>query len=147
LHSTAFNNICGRRSVLFEDEKELYKYSHGQVHGKKYAHFPEVVVFPKTAPEISALMKLANREKIPITPRGAGSGLSGGAVPVYGGILLALERMDKIIEIDTDKLMAVVEPVVVTNKLDEVLKDYGLFFAGYPTLKLLKQPFPFYLWL
>jgi glycolate oxidase len=125
-------NICGRRFVLFEDKKRLYKYSHDQVPEKKYAHFPEVVVFPKTAAEISDLLKLANREKIPITPRGAGSGLSGGAVPVYGGILLSLERLDKIIEIDTDNLMAVVEPGVVTNKLDEALKDYGLFFAGYP---------------
>jgi glycolate oxidase len=69
---------------------------------------------------------------IPITPRAAGSGLSGGAVPIYGGILLSVERMDAIIEIDDQNLMAVVEPGVITNKLDERLRDYGLFFAGYP---------------
>jgi glycolate oxidase len=62
---------------------------------------PEVVVLPKTELEISVIMKLANREKIPVTPRAAGSGLSGGAVPIYGGILLSVERMNKILEIDT----------------------------------------------
>ena len=69
---------------------------------------------------------------IPITPRAAGSGLSGGAVPIFGGILLSVERMNNIIEIDDENLMAVVEPGVVTNQLDEALIDHGLFFAGYP---------------
>ena len=124
--------ICGDDFVIFDDLKKLKKYSHDQVPGQKYAHMPEAAVLPKTAGEISAIMKLANREKIPVTPRGAGSGLSGGAVPVYGGILLSVERMDEIIEIDRQNLMAVVEPGVVTNKLDEVIKDLGLFFAGYP---------------
>ena len=124
--------ICGGDFVIFDDVKRLKKYSHDQVPEQKYAHMPEVAVLPKTADQISAIMKLANREKIPVTPRGAGSGLSGGAVPVYGGILLSVERMDEIIEIDTQNLMAVVEPGVVTNQLDEVIQDLGLFFAGYP---------------
>jgi glycolate oxidase len=93
---------------------------------------PEVAILPKTAREIAQVVKLANRERIPITPRAAGSGLSGGAVPIYGGILLSVERMNEIIEVDDKNLMAVVEPGVVTNKLDERLQDLGLFFAGYP---------------
>lgn len=124
--------ICGAPHVYADDEKKLRKYSHDQVPEEKYAHRPEVVVMAKTAAEIAAIMKLANRENIPVTPRAAGSGLSGGAVPIYGGILLSIERMDRIIEIDSQNLMAVVEPGVVTNKFDQALGPYGLYFAGYP---------------
>jgi glycolate oxidase len=128
----SLEGICGKQHVIYENEKTLQKYSHDQIPEKKYAHMPEVVVMPRTAEEISEILKLANRENIPVTPRAAGSGLSGGAVPIYGGILLSVERMDNIIEIDAQNLMAVVEPGVVTNKFDEALKAYGLFFAGYP---------------
>jgi glycolate oxidase len=77
-------------------------------------------------------MQLANREMIPVTPRGAGSGLSCGAVPVHGGILLSLERMDRILEIDAENMVVVVEPGVVTNEINEAVGEYGLFYAGYP---------------
>ena len=123
--------ICGDAFVLFDDDKKLVKYSRDKV-PEAHGHMPEVVVLPKTTREIAEIVKLANREMIPITPRAAGSGLSGGAVPIYGGILLSIERMNDILEIDDKNLMAVVEPGVVTNKLDEVLRKYGLFFAGYP---------------
>ncbi len=123
--------ICGEAFVYFDDEKKLAKYSRDKV-PEEYGHMPEVVVLPKTAQEIAAVVRLANREMIPITPRAAGSGLSGGAVPIYGGILLSIERMNNIIEVDVKNLMAVVEPGVVTNKLDDALREYGLFFAGYP---------------
>ena len=124
--------ICGADWVICDNEKTLQKYSHDQIPEQRYAHMPEVVVMPQSAGEIAAIMKLANREMIPVTPRAAGSGLSGGAVPVFGGILLSIERMNRILEIDDQNLMAVVEPGVVTNKLDEALQEYGLFFAGYP---------------
>ena len=123
--------ISGEAFVYLDDEKKLEKYSRDKT-PEQYGHMPEVVVLPKTAREIAQVVKLANREKIPITPRAAGSGLSGGAVPIYGGILLSIERMDNILEVDDQNLMAVVEPGVVTNKLDEVLQGHGLFFAGYP---------------
>jgi glycolate oxidase len=77
-------------------------------------------------------MKLANRERVPVTPRGAGSGLSGGAVPLFGGIVLLCDRMNEILEVDTENMMAVVEPGVVTADINERLKDLGLFYAGYP---------------
>lgn len=125
------HNICGTEAVLV-DEKALDRYSRDQVAEKKYAHAPEVVVTPENAAQIIEILHLANREKIPVTPRGAGSGLSGGAVPLYGGICLSIERMNRILEIDRENLVAVVEPGVVTNKLDAALKEYGLFFAGYP---------------
>jgi glycolate oxidase len=93
---------------------------------------PEAVVKPETAQQVSQILKLANRERIPVTPRGAGSGLSCGAVPIYGGIVLSVERMNRILEIDRENLVAVVEPGVVTNDINDAVEAYGLFYAGYP---------------
>lgn len=123
--------IVGERFVI-TDEEDMEAYSHDEVAEEEYFCMPEVVVKPQTADEISRIIKLANREKIPVTPRGAGSGLSGGAVPVYGGIVLSVERMNEILEIDEENMMAVVEPGVVTNEINEKIEDMGLFYAGYP---------------
>ena len=89
-----------KKNVVFADDRALQKYSHDQVPEDKYARLPEVAVLPKTELEISAIMNPANREKIPVTPRAAGSGPSDGAVPIYGGILLSVERMNQILERD-----------------------------------------------
>ncbi len=124
--------IVGAKYVIYEDKEKLEPYSHDEIPGKEYAHIPEAVVRPRTAEEIAAIMKLANRKKIAVTPRGAGSGLSGGAVPIYGGIVIAMDRMNKILELDVKNMMLVVEPGVVTNEINEFLKEYGLFYAGYP---------------
>lgn len=129
---SALQLICGRENVIFENHKKLQQYSHDKVPEPNYAHMPEVIVMPTSAAETAAVMRLANEHMIPVTPRAAGSGLSGGAVPIHGGILLSVERMNRILEIDSANLMAVVEPGVVTNKLDEALSEFGLFFAGYP---------------
>jgi len=107
-------------------------YSHDETAGESYRHMPEVVVKPRTAEEIAGVVKLANRCRIPVTPRGAGSGYSGGAVPVFGGILLSLERMNEILEIDAENMMVVVEPGVVTSEINEKIQGLGLWYAGYP---------------
>ena len=125
-------SVVGEKYVIYDDVEKLEAYAHDEVADPAFAHMPDVVIKPATAEEISAIMKLANRELIPVTPRGAGSGLSGGAVPVYGGIVLSVERMNRILEIDRDNLVVVVEPGVVTNVINEILKDDGLFYAGYP---------------
>ena len=125
-------NILGERYVIYKEEDKLENYSHDEIADMKYAHMPDVAVKPQNAREIAAIMKLANEEKIPVTPRGAGSGLSGGAVPLYGGIVMLFDRMNKILEIDKTNLMAVVEPGVITNELNEMIEEDGLFFAGYP---------------
>ena len=125
------NDIVGEQHVVTDAEK-MEPYSHDEVADEKYAHMPDVVVKPATAQEIAAIVKMANEKRIPITPRGAGSGLSGGAVPQFGGILLSVERMNKILEIDEKNMMVVVEPGVVTNEINEKVQEYGLFFAGYP---------------
>jgi len=123
--------IVGEGFVLTDAEK-VEPYSHDEGVDKSQVRLPEAVIRPRTAEEIAAVMRLANRERIPVTPRGAGSGLSGGAIPIYGGIVLSLERMNEIIEIDADNMMAVVEPGVVTNDINEAVKEHGLFYAGYP---------------
>jgi glycolate oxidase len=123
--------IVGPRFVV-TDPAKMEPYSHDEVAGAEHAHLPEAVAKPLTAEEVAAVVKLANRRRIPVTPRGAGSGLSGGAVPVYGGIVLSLERMNHILEVDQENMMAVVEPGVVTNDINERLAPVGLFYAGYP---------------
>jgi len=124
--------LVGPRYVLYGDAEKLEPYSHDEIPDPHYAHMPEAVVRPRTAEEIAAIMKLANRERIPVTPRGAGSGLSGGAVPVHGGIVLLCDRMNEILEIDRQNMVAVVEPGVVTAEINERIAADGLFYAGYP---------------
>ena len=124
--------IVGEKYIIYNDAESLEAFSHDEIPGSKYRHMPEAVVRPQTAQEIAEIMKLANREMIPVTPRGAGSGLSGGAVPVYGGIVVLVDRMNKIIEIDEKNMMITLEPGVVSNDINECLKEYGLFYAGYP---------------
>lgn len=123
--------ILGRQNVQTEHEK-LEGYSHDETDAAEYGHFPEVVVFPITTEQVARVVKLANREWIPITPRGAGSGLSGGAIPQFGGIVISLEKMNHLVELDRDNLVAVVEAGMVTNDLAMYVQERGLFFAGYP---------------
>src|SRR5512139_3980358 len=80
---------------------------------------PEAVAHPGSPEEVAEVLKLANREKIPVFPRGAGSGFTGGALPKGGGIVLVVTRMNKIVKIDTENLIAVVEPGVVTFQLQQ----------------------------
>ncbi|KPK66056.1 MAG: FAD-binding protein [Planctomycetes bacterium SM23_32] len=123
--------IVGERHVLTDPEK-LEAYSHDEVADRECAAMPEVVVRPQTAEEVARIVRLAYERRIPVTPRGAGSGLSGGAVPLFGGIVLSTERMNHILEIDEANMMAVVEPGVVTNDINEAVAALGLFYAGYP---------------
>jgi D-lactate dehydrogenase (cytochrome) len=93
---------------------------------------PDVVVFPKTAAEVSAVLSYANERRIPVTPFGAGSSLEGHVIPVQGGISLDLTMMNDIIDIRPDDFLAVVEPGVTRMQLNQALKKYGLFFPVDP---------------
>ncbi len=123
--------IVGERNVIFDDRDQLEPYGKDEA-GALYAAMPEAVVKATTTKQVSEIVKLANREKIPVTPRGAGSGLAGGAIPLHGGIVLSCEKMNRILEIDPINLVAVVEPGVVTNDLCRLVAEQGLFYAGYP---------------
>jgi glycolate oxidase len=124
-------SVLGAKYVLTDADK-MEGYSHDETDAAEYGHMPEVVVLPGTTEEVARIVKLANRERIPLTPRGAGSGLSGGAIPLFGGIVLSLERMNKLIELDMENMVAVVEAGMVTNDLALLVQERGLFFAGYP---------------
>ncbi|MEE9590970.1 MAG: FAD-linked oxidase C-terminal domain-containing protein [Thermodesulfobacteriota bacterium] len=94
---------------------------------------PDAVLFPQSAEEISHVLKLANSENFPVTPRGAGSGFSGGSLPVEGGVVLSLERMNHVLEIDSENLIAIVEPGVVNLDLQIEAERFGLFFPPDPS--------------
>lgn len=97
-----------------------------------HPYYPEIVVLPKSAEEISEIVRFANEEKLPIIPRGGGSGLAGGAVPIYGGILVDLGRMNRILHLDKEAQYIVVEPGVRTIDLQEAAYREGLLYAGDP---------------
>src|SRR5215207_5904020 len=129
-HLEAFAAIVGKEFV-FVDEEVLGIYAHDETED---LHFlPDVVIKPANAEEISAILQLCNRYKIPVTPRGAGTGLSGGALPHLGGVLLSVERLNKIITIDERNLQVVTEPGVITEVLQDAVKARGLFYPPDPS--------------
>ncbi len=95
-------------------------------------HTPDLVVRPRTAVEVSALLRLARAHGVPTVVRGAGTGYTGGAVPTGGGIVLSVERMNQILEIDVENLLAVVEPAVITADLQRAVEAVGLFYPPDP---------------
>ncbi len=121
--------ISGPKAVS-TDEETREKYARDETIG--LSHRPEAVVKPATSNEIVEIIHLANLEKIPVTPRGLGTGLSGGAVPIYGGIVLSCERMNKIIDIDRENLMVTTEPGIITGELQRTVEAEGLFYPPDP---------------
>lgn len=120
--------IVGKEHVATEPA-DLLCYSYDAT---QQSFLPEVVIHPVTAVEIAAIIKLANAEMIPVFPRGAGSGFSGGSLPTKGGIVLTTERMDRILQIDEENLIAVVEPGVVTEQFQQAVEKVGLFYPPDP---------------
>jgi glycolate oxidase len=92
----------------------------------------DVVVLPANADDVAAVMRLCSEHRVPVVPRGAGTGYTGGAVPVRGGVVLSLERMNRILEIDEANLVAVVEPNVITGDLQDAVERVGLFYPPDP---------------
>ncbi len=126
----AFRDITGEQHVYL-DEESLNKYGHDETENLLF--LPDIVIKPRTAAEISRIMVICNREKIPVTPRGAGTGLSGGALPQLGGVLLSTERMNSILEIDERNLQVTTEPGVITEILQNAVREKGLFYPPDPS--------------
>lgn len=127
-----FKNIVGSQYV-FVDEEVLHHYAHDET---EHLHFPpDLVIKPRTPEEISGILKICNQYKIPVTPRGAGTGLSGGALPHLGGVLLSMERFNEILHIDERNLQVTTEPGVITEVLQEAVKEKGLFYPPDPVSK------------
>ncbi len=128
----SFKNIVGENYV-FTDEETLDICAKDETEN---LHFlPDIVIKPRSAEEISEVMKICNANKIPVTPRGAGTGLSGGALPHFGGVLISFERMNEILEIDEKNLQVTTEPGVITEVLQNAVKEKGLFYPPDPSSK------------
>ena len=121
--------IAGDGSV-FIDEETLKLNSEDETEDLSFT--PEVVVKPANTQQVSEILKLANEHLIPVTPRGGGTGLSGGALTVYGGICLSMEKFKRIIEIDVQNFQAVVEPGVITQVFQDEVEKLGLFYPPDP---------------
>jgi glycolate oxidase len=129
-HIQQFKNIIGEQ-YFFAEEETLRNYGHDET--EQLLYLPEVVLKPRTAQEISSIMQICNAGKIPVTPRGAGTGLSGGAIPHLGGVVLSMERLNSIIEIDERNLQVTTEPGVITEVLQNAVKEKGLFYPPDPS--------------
>ena len=126
----SLQNVVGA-SYVFADDETRKNYGHDET--EDYNFPPQVVVKPKTPEEISAIMKLATEHTIPVTPIGAKTGLSGGALSIHGGIGLSMERFNSIIEVDDKNLQVIVEPGVITQVLKDAVAKKGLFYPVDPS--------------
>jgi len=124
----ALIRIVGKENFVDTIEDRIC-YSYDATNQK---YLPEVVVFPGSTPEVSEILKIAAKDKIPVVPRGAGTGFTGGSVPVQGGITLVMTRLNRIIEIDSDNLVAVVEPGVITGNFQKEVLKLDLFYPPDP---------------
>lgn len=117
---------------LLNSPEELYCYSYDATALSDNPYIPDIVVLPETIEDIQAIMRIAYKHSMPATARGAGTNLSGGCVPVNGGLVIHLSKMDKILSIDTENLVCVVQPGVVTETLQKEVEKRGLFFPPDP---------------
>ncbi len=124
---SALREIYGERLKDSLEDRICYSFD---ATGKEF--LPDAVAFPASAEEVRRTILLANELRFPVVPRGAGSGFSGGSLPVRGGVVLSTERMDRILSIDTENLVAVVEPGVVTERLKDEARKRGLFYPPDP---------------
>ncbi|MFN4083194.1 MAG: FAD-binding oxidoreductase [Bacteroidia bacterium] len=127
-----FESIVGSTNVVTK-KNQLEKYSRDYTEDLEY--YPTVVLKPENAQQISDILRLCNQHKIAVTPRGAGTGLSGGSLPVFGGVVISMERFNKIIEIDERNFFAIVEPGVINEAFQNSVKEKGLFYPPDPASK------------
>ncbi|HAY34225.1 MAG TPA: FAD-linked oxidase C-terminal domain-containing protein [Ignavibacteria bacterium] len=126
----SLKKISGSDNVFYDNENlDLYSRDYTE----NLSFYPEVIVKPATAQEVSEILILANKNLIPVVPRGGGTGLSGGALPLYGGICLSMEKFRKIIEIDSENCQATAEPGVITQVFQEKCEEHGLYYPPDPS--------------
>ncbi len=122
-------SVVGEKNFT-DSQEDLICYSYDAT--PLFNRLPEAVVFPESAEQISEIVRLANEAPFNVVPRGAGTGLSGGAVPVENSIVIVMTRWNKILEVDTDNLTATVQPGVITSTLQNTVEKYGLFYPPDP---------------
>ena len=131
------NNHIISEFLSFLDEKQVIaseneKLAYAQDKTEDFVYMPELVLVPATTEDISKILKICNSHIIPITVRSTGTGLSGGALPVKGGIVISMEKFDKILNIDTDNFQITTEPFVINYILQQAVKEKGLFYPPDP---------------
>ncbi len=125
-----FRDLLGTTRVFDNAARVLVYECDGLTHFKQV---PAAVVFPRTTAEVQAIVRLCNEAGVPFTPRGAGTGLSGGATPPRAGVLIELTQMNRILSIDPENRLAVIEPGVINQSLTDAVKPYGLYYAPDPS--------------
>ncbi|RYY11837.1 MAG: FAD-binding oxidoreductase, partial [Chitinophagaceae bacterium] len=125
-----FSPIIGEEFVIVDEGSRL---RYGRDETEHLCFLPQIVLRPRTTEEVSSIMKICNDHLIPVTPRGGGTGLMGGALPHRGGVVLSLDRMNSILKIDEENLQAIVEAGVITEVLQEAVKEKGLFYPPDPS--------------
>ncbi len=123
---------CVGKANVTAVREEMIDYSHDEYSMEEIRRFPEAVVKPSSPEEISSLVRLCRENRVALTPRGGGTGLCGGCVPVFGGVVLSLENMKKILEIDTNNLTATVESGLMLMDFFPAVEEKGLFFPPHP---------------
>ncbi len=132
-HINYFKQILSAKHVLTADDDFFDDYSKDQTEDLVFV--PSVVLLPRTTAEVSQILAYCNEHLLPITARGAGTGLAGGALPTHGGVVLAMQRFNEILQIDEENLQVTVEPGVVTETLQNAVKAKGLFYPPDPASK------------
>src|SRR5687767_7993995 len=128
-HIIYFRSVIGESNVIVDDRKQ--NYAHDET--EDLVFMPEVVLVPENTQQVADILRYCNNQHIAVTPRGAGTGLSGGALPVYGGVLLSMHKFNKILNIDENNLQVIVEPGVITQVLQEAVIDKGLYYPPDPS--------------
>jgi glycolate oxidase len=126
-----FNKLLGDRS--YTDENIIIEYGHDETEDLQFN--PAIVLKPNSVDEVSQIMKYCNDKKIPVTPSGARTGLSGGSLPIHGGVALSMEKFNRILQIDEKNHQVITEPGVITEVLQNTVKEKGLFYPPDPASK------------
>ena len=129
---SALTKIAGKENII-TDSEGVYAYSFDCAHIPFNKKYPRIVVFPENTAQVSDILKIANKYRIPVIARGAGSNHAGGCAPVKGGIILHFSKMNKILEINNQDLTCKVQPGVVVSDLQRAVKAIGLFFPPDPS--------------
>lgn len=127
-----FETLLGPNALSVKEEDLLRC---GSDHTEDFLFPPEIVLQPEHTEQVSAILKYCNEQLIPVTPRGAGTGLSGGSLPIYGGVSLDMRRMNRIWHIDTQNFQVITEPGVITEVLQQAVKELGLYYPPDPASK------------
>lgn len=131
IHINYFINILGNENVIYD--QEIRKYSSD--HTEDLVYSPEIVLFPETTNQVSEIVSYCNENFIPITPSAALTGLSGGALPVFGGVSLSTKKMNKLLKINSKNFQATVEPGLINEDFQNELERYDLFYPPDPASK------------